>query len=93
MCELVQHGLDGAFKFWLCVSDLECAIWLVLLVLGRPQQLNLDMQLPVWFKVDPDLMKGLLRLPDQVGEGKLAVGDKVVGGNGGAAEISEFSKF
>ena len=58
---------------------------MVLLVLGRPQQLNLDVQLPVRLKVDPDLMKRLLGLADEVGEGELAVGDEVVGGNGGAA--------
>ena len=59
---------------------------MVLLVLGRPQQLNLDVQLPVRFKVDPDLMKRLLGLADEVGEGELAVGDEVVGGDGGAAQ-------
>ena len=74
-------------------DDLECAVWLVLLVLGRPQQLNLDVQLPVRFKVDPDLMERLLGLADEVGEGELAVGDEVVGGNGGTDKISEFKKF
>ena len=59
---------------------------MVLLILGRPEQLNLDMQLPVWLKVDPDLMKRLLCLANEVGEGELAVGDEVVGGNGGAAQ-------
>ena len=59
---------------------------MVLLVLGRPEQLDLDVQLPVGFEVDPDLMKRLLGLADEVGEGELAVGDEVVGGDGGAAQ-------
>ena len=59
---------------------------MVLLVLGRPEQLDLDVQLPVGLEVDPDLMKRLLCLADQVGEGEFAVGDEVVGGNGGAAQ-------
>ena len=74
-------------------DDLECAVWLVLLVLGRPEQLDLDVQLPVGLEVDPDLMKRLLCLADQVGEGEFAVGDEVVGGNGGAAQRSELEKF
>ena len=66
---------------------------MVLLVLGRPEQLDLDVQLPVGLEVDPDLMKRLLCLADQVGEGEFAVGDEVVGGNGGAAQRSELEKF
>ena len=66
---------------------------MVLLILSRPEQLNLDVQLPVRFKVDPDLMKRLLGLANEVGEGELAVGDEVVGGNGGAGQRSELEKF
>ena len=64
-------------------TDLECTVWLVLFILGGPQQLDLDVQLAVGLEVHPDLMEGLLRLADQVGQGEFAVGDEVVRGNGG----------
>ena len=64
-------------------TDLECTVWLVLFILGGPQQLDLDVQLAVGLEVHPDLVERLLRLADQVGEREFAVGDEVVGGNGG----------
>ena len=56
---------------------------MVLLILSGPEQLNLNMQLPVRLEVQPDLMEGLLGLADEVGQGELAVGDEVVRGHGG----------
>ena len=41
------------------------------------------MQLAVGLEVHPDLVERLLRLADQVGEREFAVGDEVVGRNGG----------
>ena len=64
-------------------TDLECTVWLVLFILGGPEQLDLDVQLPVGLEVHPDLVERLLRLADQVGQREFAVGDEVVGGNGG----------
>ena len=70
-------------KFCQLRTDLECTVWLVLFILGRPQQLDLDVQLAVGLEVHPDLVERLLRLADQVGQREFAVGDEVVGGNGG----------
>ena len=61
---------------------------MVLLILSGPEQLNLNMQLPVRLEVQPDFMEGLLGLADEVGQGELAVGDEVVGGNGGTGGIN-----
>ena len=69
-------------------TDLECTVWLVLFILGRPQQLDLDVQLAVGLEVDPDLVERLLRLADQVGQREFAVGDEVVRGNGGTGGIN-----
>ena len=70
-------------------TDLECTVWLVLFILGRPQQLDLDVQLAVGLEVHPDLVERLLRLADQVGEREFAVGDEVVGRHRGVVEHSE----
>ena len=80
----------NAVEFTFCQlrTDLECTVWLVLFILGRPQQLDLDVQLAVGLEVHPDLVERLLRLADQVGERELAVGDEVVGGNGGTGGIN-----
>ena len=69
-------------------TDLECTVWLVLFILGRPEQLDLDVQLAVGLEVHPDLVERLLRLADQVGEREFAVGDEVVGGDGGTGGIN-----
>ena len=82
--------LFNAVEFTFCQlrTDLECTVWLVLFILGRPQQLDLDVQLAVGLEVHPDLVERLLRLADQVGEREFAVGDEVVGGNGGTGGIN-----
>ena len=70
--------------------DLKSTVWLVLLILGCPEQLDLDMKLPVWLEVDPDLVERLLRLADQVREREFAVGNEIIGRNGGAAQHHRF---
>jgi hypothetical protein len=70
------------------VTCLEGPVGLILLILRGPQQLDLDVQLPVWLEVDPDLVERLLGLADQVGEGELCVCDEVIGGNGGTEEAT-----
>ena len=85
MCPISVLFLLNAVESTFCQlrTDLECTVWLVLFILGRPQQLDLDVQLAVGLEVHPDLVERLLRLADQVGERELAVGDEVVGGNSG----------
>ena len=77
-------------KFCQLRTDLECTVWLVLFILGRPQQLDLDVQLAVGLEVHPDLVERLLRLADQVGEREFAVGDEIIRRNGGAAQHHRF---
>ena len=89
LCPISELFLLNTFESIFCQlrTDLECTVWLVLFILGRPQQLDLDVQLAVGLEVHPDLVERLLRLADQVGERELAVGDEVVGGNGGTGGI------
>ena len=81
---------------------------LVLLVLGGPLQLDLDVQLPLQqpgvnillvtgaaagphlgLQLEPYLVQGLARSLNQLRQGQLAVGDKVVGRHRGVVEHSE----
>ena len=89
----IIHSAQLIYPSWIfkpeCL-DLKSTVWLVLLILGCPEQLDLDMELPVWFEVDPDLVERLLRLADQVGEREFAVGDEIIRRNGGAAQHHRF---
>ena len=83
----IIHSAQLIYPSWIFkYIDLKSTVWLVLLILGCPEQLDLDMELPVWFEVDPDLVERLLRLADQVREREFAVGDEIIGRNRGAAQ-------
>ena len=45
---------------------LECSAWLVLLVLGGPLELDLDVELPLGLQLQPDVMQGLAGLLDKI---------------------------
>ena len=62
---------------------------LILFVLGGPLELNLDVKFSIGLQVQPDVVQWLLRLLYQVGERQLAVGDEVVGRDGGVVEHGE----
>ena len=62
---------------------------LILFVLGGPLELNLDVKFSIGLQVQPDVVQRLLGLLYQVGERHLAVGDEVVGRDGGVVEHGE----
>ena len=62
---------------------------LILFVLGRPLELNLDVKFSIGLQIQPDIVQRLVCLLYQVGERQLAVGDEVVGRDGGVVEHGE----